>query len=211
MKGENGTKKVAFIIKADTKGSLEAIVGTLEKMDNEEVKPQIAHTGVGAVSESDVLLASTCGGFIFTFNTQKCDKKVLDLAEKSGVEIRDYRIIYELFDDVKDILSGKLKPVIKKNVLGHCEVKAIFEISKVGKIAGCLVKDGTISRGANVAVMRNGALVFETKCSSLKQEKESVKDVQSGKECGVGLENIDDVKQGDVLEFFTIKEEKKTL
>ena len=211
MKGEQSAKKVAFIIKADTKGSLEAIVGTIEKIDNEEVKPYIAHTGVGAVSESDVLLASTCGGYIFTFNTQKCDKKVLEIAEKNDVEIRDYRIIYELFDDVKEILSGKLKPVIKKNILGHCEVKAIFEISKIGKIAGCSVKDGIIQRGANVAVMRNGEVVFETKCSSLKQEKENVKEVQSGKECGVGLEKIEDVKQGDMLEFFTIKDEKKTL
>ena len=207
--GDNDKKSVAFIIKADTKGSLEAIVNTLNKIENNEVELKIVHTGVGSVSENDVLLASTCGGMIFTFNTQKCDKKVLDEAEKRDVDIRDYKIIYELFDDVKDILSGKLKPVVKKNVLGHCEVKAIFEISKVGKIAGCLVKDGTISRGANVAVMRNGEMVIETKCSSLKHGKENVKDIQSGLECGVGIDNIDDVKVGDILEFYTIKEEKK--
>ena len=209
MQGDNGEKKVSFIIKADTKGSLEAIVGTLEKMEGEELELRIAHTGIGAVNESDVLLAGTCGGRIFTFNTQKCDKKVLDEAERRGVEIRDYKIIYELFDDVKDILSGKLKPIIKKTVVGHAEVKAIFEISKVGKIAGCLVKDGKAMIGTNVAVMRNGEAVFETKCDSLKHGKESVKEMQSGQECGVGLEKIDELKVGYMLEFFTVKEDKK--
>lgn len=210
LKGEQEAKKISFIIKADTKGSLEAIVNTIEKFENNEVKLSIAHGAVGVVNESDVLLASTCGAFIMTFNTQKADKKVLDEAEKRGVEIRDYKIIYELFDDVKDILSGKLKPIIKKTIQGHAEVKTIFEISKVGKIAGCLVKDGTICRGANVAVMRNGGVVFETKCDSLKHGKENVKDIQSGQECGVGLEKIDEVQQGDILEFFTVKEEKNT-
>lgn len=210
LKGENGAKKISFIIKADTKGSLEAIVNTLNKFDNDEIKPHIAHSAVGSVNDSDVLLASTCNGFIMTFNTQKADKKVLDEAEKKNVEIRDYKIIYQLFDDVKDILSGKLKPIVKKTIQGHAEVKAIFEISKVGKIAGCLVKDGTICRGANVAIIRNGSVVFETKCDSLKHGKEVVKDIQSGQECGVGLEKIDEVQAGDVLEFFTIKEEKKS-
>ena len=209
--GDNDKKYVSIIIKADTKGSLEAIVNTLNKIENNEVELKIVHTGVGTVSENDVLLAGTCGGMVFTFNTQKCDKKVLDEAEKKNVEIRDYKIIYELFDDVKDILSGKLKPVVKKNVLGHCEVKAIFEISKVGKIAGCLVKDGIISRGANVAVMRNGEIVIETKCGSLKHGKENVKDIQNGLECGVGIDNIDEVNVGDILEFYTIKEEKKII
>ena len=210
LKGEKEAKKVSFIVKADTKGSLEAIVNTIEKFENNEVKLQVAHGAVGPVNESDVLLAATCNGFIFTFNTQKPDKKVLDEAEKNNVEIRDYKIIYELFDDIKDILSGKLKPVIKKTIQGHAEVKAIFEISKVGKIAGCLVKDGTICRGASVAVMRNGSLVIETRCDSLKHGKENVKDIQSGQECGIGLEKIDEVQQGDILEFFTIKEEKKS-
>ena len=211
MTGKEMVKKVSFIIKADTKGSLEAIVNTIIKFENEEVKPNIAHGAVGAVNESDVLLASTCGAKIMTFNTQKTDKKTLDEAEKRNVEIRDYKIIYEMFDDIKDILSGKLKPIIKKEIQGHAEVKAIFEISKVGKIAGCLVKDGKICRGANVAILRNGLCVFETKCDSLKHEKENVKEIQSGQECGIGLEKIEDVKQGDILEFFTTKEEQSKL
>lgn len=212
LDGNSKTEKtISFIIKADTKGSLEAIVNSLNKFDNDEIKLKIAHSAVGPVNETDVLLCSTCNGYIMTFNTQKADKKVLDEAENRSVEIRDYKIIYELFDDVKDILSGKLKPVIKKTIQGHAEVKTIFEISKVGKIAGCLVKDGTICRGASVAIMRNGNLVAETKCDSLKHGKEVVKDIQSGQECGIGLENIDQVQAGDILEFFTTKEEKKSL
>ena len=207
--GEKETKKVQFIIKADTKGSLEAIVNTIEKINNNEAKPQVIHGGVGAVNESDVLLAQSCHGYIMTFNTQKADKKILEEAENKNVEIHDYKIIYELFDDIEDILIGKLKPAIKKIIQGHAEVKTIFEISKVGKILGCLVKDGAICVGSNVAVMRNDLSVFETKCNSLKHGKENIKDIQSGKECGIGLEKNEDIKPGDILEFFTIKEEKK--
>ena len=208
---ENVVKSVNFIIKADTKGSLEAIVNVLEKIESDEIKLKIVHEGVGPVNENDLLLAESCNGYIITFNTQKCDKKLIEEAENKGVEIKDYKVIYELFDDAKDILSGKLKPVVKKNILGHCEVKAIFEISKVGKIAGCLVKDGIVSRGANVAVIRDGENIIETKCESLKHGKENVKDIQSGQECGIGIENIDAIKIGDILEFFTTKEEKKTI
>ena len=210
LKGENGVKKISFIIKTDTKGSLEAIVNTIEKFENNEVKLHIAHGAVGPVSENDILLASTCDSFIMSFNVQKPDKKVIDLAEKNNIDIHDYKIIYELFDDIKNILSGKLKPVIKKTIQGHAEVKMIFEISKVGKIAGCLVKDGIIARGSNVAIVRNGGVILETKCDSLKHGKENVKEIQSGQECGIGLEKIDEVKQGDILEFFTTKEEKKS-
>ena len=211
ISGENVVKSVNFIIKADTKGSLEAIVNVLEKIESDEIKLKIVHKGVGSVNENDLLLAESCNGYIITFNTQKCDKKLIEEAENKGVEIKDYKVIYELFDDAKDILSGKLKPVVKKNILGHCEVKAIFEISKVGKIAGCLVKDGIVSRGANVAVIRDGENIIETKCESLKHGKENVKDIQSGQECGIGIENIDAIKIGDILEFFTTKEEKKTI
>ena len=209
MNGESDKKTLSFIIKADTNGSVEAIVNTIEKLENDEVKIKVSHKGVGSVSENDVLLASSCNGFILTFNTQKCDKKVLELAEKNGVEIRDYKIIYEMFDDIDKIINGKLEPIQKKDILGNCEVKIIFEISKVGKIAGCLVKDGLISRGANVSVIRNGETIFETKCISLKHGKENVKEVKNGQECGVGLEKIDEIQQGDILEFFVIKEEKK--
>ena len=130
------------------------------------------------------------------------------MAEKNNINIRDYKIIYELFDDIKDILSGKLKPVITKTIQGRAEVKMIFEISKVGKIAGCLVKDGTIVRGANVAIVRNGDVILETKCNSIKHGKENVKEIQSGQECGIGIDDISNVKPGDILEFFTTKEEK---
>ena len=208
LKGEDKVKKIAFIIKADTKGSLEAIINTIEKFENNEVKLKVAHSAVGAVTENDVLLASTCNSFIMTFNVQKPDKKVSDMAEKNNINIRDYKIIYELFDDIKDILSGKLKPVITKTIQGRAEVKMIFEISKVGKIAGCLVKDGTIVRGANVAIVRNGDVILETKCNSIKHGKENVKEIQSGQECGIGIDDISNVKPGDILEFFTTKEEK---
>ena len=127
ISGENVVKSVNFIIKADTKGSLEAIVNVLEKIESDEIKLKIVHKGVGSVNENDLLLAESCNGYIITFNTQKCDKKLIEEAENKGVEIKDYKVIYELFDDAKDILSGKLKPVVKKNILGHCEVKAIFE------------------------------------------------------------------------------------
>ena len=204
---EDVVKNVSFIIKADTKGSLEAIVNTLEKMiTNDEVKLKIAHSGVGSVNESDVLLATTCNATIMTFNTQKSDKSILSMAEDKNVEIRDYKIIYQLFDDAKDILSGKLKPTIKKDIQGHAEVKTIFEISKVGKIAGCSVRDGKLQLGSKVAVIRNGNIIYETKCSNLKHGKENIKEAQSGQECGILLDNMEDVSNGDVLEFFTTKE-----
>ena len=208
--GNESKKKVSFIIKADTKGSLEAIVDTLKKKGNDEAELNILHTGIGAVNESDVLLASTCNGTIFAFNTQKCDKKVNELAQKNGINVCDFKIIYELFDYAEKILAGQLQSLLKKHALGHAEVKAIFEISKVGKIVGCVVKDGVISRNAMVCVKRNTEIVFETKCVSLKHEKENVKDVQSGKECGVGLEKMDDIAVGDMLEFYSLTEEKKS-
>ena len=208
VRGEDdNVKYISFILKADTKGSLEAIINTLGKITtNDEVKIKIVHSGVGSVNESDVLLATTCNATIMTFNTQKCDKYILSEAESKNVEIRDYKIIYQLFDDAKNILSGKLKPTVKRDILGHAEVKAIFEISKVGKIAGCSVRDGKIQLGSKVSVIRNGNIVFETKCSNLKHGKENIKESQSGQECGILLDNMENINNGDLLEFFTTKE-----
>ncbi len=207
--GEVKNEDVSVIVKADTKGSLEAIVGSIGEMKHDNVAVKVIHSGVGFVVENDILLAQSCGAYILTFNVQKCDKKVLELAEKSGVEIRDYKIIYEMFDDIEKLISGKLEPVIKNIVNGLAEVKAIFEISKVGKIFGCAVRSGKINIGSKVGILRNGERIYDTNCTSLRCGKENVKEVQNGKECGIGLEDIKDVHVGDVLEFFTTKEEKR--
>ena len=206
---ENGKSELPLIIKADTKGSLEAIVGSVSEMKNNDVCVKVIHSGVGFVIENDVLLAQSCGGIILTFNVQKCDKKVLDLAEKSGVEIRDYKVIYEMFDDIEKLISGKLEPVFKNIVNGTAEVKAIFEISKVGKIFGCAVRSGKITLGSKVGILRNGERIYDTNCTSLRCGKENVKEVQNGKECGIGIAEIKDIQVGDVLEFFAVKEEKR--
>ncbi len=208
---EGQIKKLPVIIKADTQGSLEAIKGSLEKLKNEEVKIDIIHAGVGAITESDVTLADASdNAVIFGFNVRPTGS-VKNRAKQLGVEIKTYSIIYDLLDDVKALLSGLLSPVIKEEVIGQAEVRETFNVPKVGTVAGCMVTDGKIERNAKARVIRDGVVIYDTSISSLKRFKDDVKEVSKGYECGIMLANFNDVKVGDFIEAYKEIEEAATL
>ncbi len=198
-------KELTLVLKADVHGSLEALQGMLSKLGNEEVKLKVVHAAVGGVTESDVLLASTAKGIVIGFNVRP-DTKAAQLAKNNNVDIRSYSIVYELIDDLKKALVGMLAPTIVENVLGRAEVRNTFTVPKVGTIAGCLVQDGKVTRGALVRLLREGKIIFDGKLSSLKRFKDDAREVASGYECGMGIENYNDIKVGDVIEAY-IKEE----
>ena len=208
QKGE--LKELPIVLKADTQGSMEAISDAISRMVYEEVRAHIIHQGVGAVKESDVLLASASDGVILAFNVG-VEAKARETAKSEGVLIKSYKVIYELLDDVKKMLSGLLEPEIREVQLGTAEVREIFKISRVGTVAGCYVLSGVISRDANVRVRRDGQVVFEGKIASLRRYKEDVREVQQGYECGVRLDGFDDVKVGDIIEVYRLEEVRKTL
>jgi translation initiation factor IF-2 len=186
---EGQVKKLPVIIKADTQGSLEAIKGSLDKLRNEEVKVDIIHSGVGAISESDVTLADASdNAVILGFNVRPTGS-VKNRAKQLGVNIKTYSIIYDLIDDVKALLSGMLSPIIKEEVTGQAEVRETFTVAKVGTIAGCRVTDGVIIRNAGARLIRDGVVVYTSKIASLKRFNDDVKEVKNGFECGIMLEN----------------------
>ena len=198
----SNVKELPVILKTDVAGSGEAIRGMFEKLETEEVKVKIIHNAVGAISESDVLLASSAGGIVFGFNVRP-DSGATRSAEKEGVEIKTYRIVYELVDDIKKAMSGLLDPDIVENVHGKAEVRETFSVPKIGMIGGCSVIEGKISRNHLARLTRNGVVVYEGKISSLKRFKDDVKEVQQGYECGIGIENFNDLKNGDVIEAYS--------
>ena len=202
---ETGVKELNLIIKADAQGSVEALRSQLERITNEEVRTRIIHSGVGAINESDVMLGSASDAIIVGFNIRP-DATIARKAEDEGVDIRLYEVIYEVIDDVRAAITGMLKPQVREVVLGQVEVRKIFKISKVGTIAGCYVKSGKITRDAHVRVLRDSAVVYDGKLSSLKRFKDDAREVLEGFECGVGIENYNDVKEGDVLEAYTTEE-----
>lgn len=199
-------KELPIILKADVAGSSEAVKGMLEKTSTDEVKVKILHSAVGGITESDVLLAQTSGGLIIGFNVRP-DSGAQNLAKQRGIEIKTYSIIYELVDDIKKALSGLLDPEFKEVDLGSAEVRQTFTVPKVGMIAGCHVKDGKITRNASVRLVREGRVIYEGKLSSLKRFKDDAREVAAGYECGIGIENYNDLKVGDVIEAF----EKQTI
>jgi translation initiation factor IF-2 len=203
---EGKIKNLNLIIKADVQGSVEAIRDSMLKLGNAEVKVSVVHAMAGAINESDVMLADTTGSIIIGFNVRP-DTNARALAEKNGIDIRTYRIIYEALDDVQKAIKGMLEPKFREQYLGKAEVRATFKISGVGTIAGCMVKDGKIVRNAKIRLIRNDIVVTEGQISSLKRMKDDVKEVLSGFECGIGLENYNDVKEGDVLESFSLVQE----
>ena len=208
---EGQLKSLPVIIKADVQGSLEAIKGSLEKLRNEEVKVNIIHEGVGGVTESDVTLADASEhAVILGFNVRPTGS-VKKKAKELGVEINTYNIIYDLIDDVKALLGGLMSPVIKEEVTGQAEVKETFVVGKVGTIAGCKVTDGVITRNSKARLIRDGVVVYESSISSLKRHTDDVKEVKNGYECGIMLENFNDIKEGDVIETYKDIEEKVTL
>ena len=206
----SGRKDFPLVVKADVQGSLEAIIGSLEKLGTDEVAARILHAGVGGISESDVTLAEGFNAAIIGFSV-RANKEAAALAKRDGIEIRYYNIIYDLVDDVKKAMSGLLAPTLRETMLGNAQILEVFNISKVGKIAGCRVTDGTVERGANVRLIRDNVVVHEGKLSTLKRFKDEVKEVQSGQECGMAFENYQDMRVGDVIECYRVETIQRSL
>ena len=194
-------KLLKLVIKADTQGSVEAIVDSIKKIESDKVQVEIVHSGVGSISESDTTLASASDAVILGFHA-KIDTGVGDVAKREGVQIKLYAIIYELIDEVKEAMSGLLDPLMKDIVTGQAEVRKIFELSKGGNVAGCAVISGKIVRG-KMRVVRKGNLVYEGISHTLKRFKDEVNEVRSGMECGIRLDGFDDFKEGDIVECYT--------
>ncbi len=201
-----------LIVKADVHGSVEAIIGSLDKMveENEGIAVQMLHSGAGGITESDVTLAGASGGIIIGFNV-RANAQARDLAQKNGVDIRYYNIIYNVIDDAKAILTGMLSPLEREEYLGNAEIKEVFNITKVGKIAGCIITTGMVKRGSKVRLLRDDVVIHEGMLKTLKRHKDEVKEVKEGTECGMAFENYDDIKAGDVIECFEIIEEARTV
>jgi len=205
-----GRKEFPLVIKGDVQGSVEAIIGSLEKLGTSEVAARIIIAGVGGITESDVRLAETSNAAIIGFNV-RANKEARESAERAGIEIRYYNIIYNLVDDVKQAMSGLLTPMRRETMLGNATILEIFKVSKVGNIAGCRVTDGTVERGANVRLIRDSVVVHEGKLSQLKRFKDDAREVTAGQECGMAFENYQDMKVGDVIECYRIETIQRSL
>ena len=199
-----------IIIKADVQGSAEAIENSIKKLSTEEVETTVIYKGVGAITESDVSLANSSKGFIVGFNVRAIPQ-ARDIAKRDGIDIKYYSIIYELIDDIKNLLSGLLKPEIKENITGNVEIREVFSISKIGNIAGCFVKEGIISRNSKIRILRDNVVIHTGEINSLKRFKEEVKEVKTGYECGVMIENYSDIKANDIIETFEVVETSRKL
>jgi translation initiation factor IF-2 len=212
MKRMNGEEAVELkiVLKADVQGSVEAVKASVEKLSTDEVKVNVIYGGVGAIKESDITLASASGGLVVGFNVRP-DPNSRVVSEREGVEIRTYNVIYDLVDDVRKAMEGLLTPESREKVLGRAEVREVFKISKVGAVAGCRVIDGKAMRAAKVRVLRDSVLVYDGKVGSLKHFKNDVREVDSGLECGASVDGFNDIKSGDVLEFYQIEEVARTL
>ncbi len=197
-------KELPIVLKTDVSGSIEAIRGMFEKLGTSEVKIKLIHTAVGGISESDVLLASTAKGIIVGFNVRP-DGGAIAMAKREGIEIKTYSIVYELVDEMKKAMGGLLAPEVRETALGRAEVRNTFTVPKIGMIAGCSVVDGKITRQAQLRLVRDGKIIYTGKLGSLKRFKDDVKEVASGYECGIGIENYNDVKVGDVIEAFSVE------
>jgi len=201
-------KELGVILKADAQGSIEAIRKSLEELSNDEVKVRVIHAGVGPITENDIMLAAASNAIVIGFNVRP-DAAARKAAEREKVDVRTYRVIYDIVDEIKKAMEGLLEPEEKEVYLGSAEVRATFKVPKVGTVAGCYVKDGVIRRNANVRLVRDGIVIYDGKIASLKRFKDDVREVQAGYECGVGLENFNDIKVGDVIECYTIEKTKR--
>jgi len=209
QRGEVAT--LNLVLKADVQGSLEAVTDALRKIDQEhdEVRLSFVHRGVGGITESDVNLAAVSNATVIGFNVRP-DRKSRELAESEGVDLRLYEVIYQVLEDVQQALVGMLKPEFEEIVTGDAEVREVFSIPRIGKVAGCYVTNGVIRRGSKVRFLREGVVIWNGEIASLKRFKEDVREVQNGFECGIGLENYQDLKQGDVIETYELKEIART-
>ena len=208
---EGELKSLPVIVKADVVGSLEAIKSSLEKLRNDEVKVDIIHSGVGGITQNDVGLASASENCVILGFNIRPTGEVKERAKERGVEIKTYNVIYNLLDDVKAILGGLMSPIIREEDLGQAEIRQVINVPKIGQIAGCMVTEGSIQRGAKIRVIRDGVVVFEGNISSLKRFKDDAKEVAKGFECGVGIDGYNDMRVGDFIESFKEKEEQATL
>ena len=205
---EGEMKELPLIVKADVQGSAEAIKASLEKISNEEVRVRVIHTGVGAINESDILLASTAGAIIVGFNVRP-DAGAQASAVRTAVDMRFYRVIYDAIDEIEAAMKGMLAPTYQEAVIGHAEVRMTYKVSAVGTIAGCMVKDGKVSRDAQVRVLRDNIVIHEGEVGSLQRFKDAAKEVTAGYECGMSILNFNDIKEGDVFECFVMEEVKR--
>ena len=203
-------KELPILIKADTNGSAEAIITSLEKIGTDEVKVRVLHSGVGGINESDVGLAQASNAFIVGFNV-RANAQARELAQRENIDIRYYSIIYNLTDDVKDMLSGMLAPERRETFLGNAEVLEVFNIGKMGKVAGCRVSEGIVRRGSSVRLLRDSIVIHEGKLSTLKRFKDDASEVRDGMECGMSFENYQDIKNGDVIECFDVEQITRSL
>jgi translation initiation factor IF-2 len=205
-----GRKEFPLVIKGDVQGSVEAIIGALEKLGNDEVGARVVLSGVGGITESDITLAESIGAAVIGFNV-RAHKEAREAAERDGIEIRYYNIIYNLVDDVKAAMSGMLTPERRETMLGNARIQEVFNVSKVGKVAGCIVTDGTVERGAEVRLIRDNVVVHEGKLSQLKRFKDDAKEVKAGQECGMAFENYQDMRVGDVIECYRVEQVQRSL
>ena len=210
LKTTAGKKEFLLVVKGDVQGSVEAIVGSLAKVGNDEVAARVILSGVGGITESDVTLAEASGAVVLGFNT-RAHKEAREASERLGIEIRYYNIIYDLVDDIKAAMSGLLSPERRETMMGNAEILEVFNISKVGKVAGCRVTDGRVERGLGVRLIRDNVVIHEGKLSTLKRFKDEVKEVLAGQECGMAFENYQDMRAGDVIECYRVEEIKRTL
>ena len=206
---ENLTE-MPILVKADVQGSAEAIVQAMEKIGNDEVRVRVLHYGVGAITDTDVGLAEASGAPVIGFNV-RANASARNSANQKGVEIRYYSIIYDLVDDVRAAASGLLSAEIRENFIGYAQIKEVFKVSGVGKVAGCIVTEGVARRSAGVRLLRDNVVIHEGTLKTLKRFKDEVKDVQSGQECGMAFENYDDIRPNDVIEIFEREEVARTL
>ena len=209
-KEDENVAELPILVKADVQGSAEAIVQAMEKIGNEEVRVRVLHSGVGAITEPDVGLAEASGAPVFGFNV-RANASARNTANQKGVEIRYYSVIYDLVDDVKAAASGLLSAEVRETFIGYAEIREVFKVSGVGKVAGCLVTEGVARRSAGVRLLRDDVVIHEGTLKTLKRFKDEVAEVQSGQECGMAFENYDDIRQGDVIEIFTREEVERTL
>ena len=213
LASQDGKKKtLQVVIKGDVHGSVEAIIGSLHKMteDNDEIAVQVLHSGVGGITESDVTLAGASNAMLIGFNV-RANSQARTQADRDDVIIKYYNIIYNVIDDAKDILGGMLDPLEREVYLGQAQIRQVFMISKYGNIAGCMVTTGMVKRGASVRLLRDDVVIHEGTLKTLKRFKDEVKEVKEGMECGMAFESYDDVKENDVIECYEVVEEARTL
>jgi translation initiation factor IF-2 len=202
---EGEVKELPIIVKADVQGSVEAVRQSLEKITNEEVRVRVIHGAVGAVSESDVMLANASNAIIVGFNVRP-EPSAREAAERDGVEIRLYRVIYDAIDEINDAMKGMLAPKYRDVELGRAEVRTVYKISSVGTIAGCYVLEGKIARSAKIRLVRDGIVITDDAIDSLRRFKDDVREVAQGYECGIGLTKYNDIREGDIFEAFIVEE-----